>query len=133
MASSGIHGSGIALPSASATRPFTPFQVEGMNWVGPMAPPYPPLESGQDTLVVKGFLPKPSTMLCRSGKSLVGCIPFGKMVPELMPLVSPVVRLVMTQEPTFAPMLDYCCKIARTKAGRTPVFLAAFSAYKRAV
>ena len=96
-----------------------------------MAPPYP-TDNGHETRVVSGFRPSSFNIVCRRGKSRVGWIPRLKTVPELTLFVSPVMRLVITQEPTLAPILVSCFKIARMSAGRTPVLALACSAYLKA-
>src|SRR3989344_1889040 len=109
MASAGFQGSGVILPVAAEILLNMRFQVEGINCAGPMAPPYPKVaETGHETLVLSGSRPRLLIIDCTSGRSRAGWMPFENIVPELTLLVWPLLRLIMTQEPTLAPRLDSC-------------------------
>src|SRR3989344_1008319 len=98
--------------------------VEGINWLGPIAPPQPePI--GHESGMLLGSKPSAAVIAKNGAWSRVGFI----IAAHFFEGGSPA-RL---QRPTFSPIFDSCFKIARTKAGLTPVFLEASVAYSSAL
>src|SRR3989344_3687375 len=66
--------------------------VEGMNWAGPIAPPYPPTDAiGQETGVLEGSLPKSPVMRKKGCTSREGFMTFRIAFPVFMLIPPPVV------------------------------------------
>src|SRR3989344_3004783 len=70
--------------------------VEGMNWAGPIAPPYPPTDAiGQETGVLEGSLPKSPVMRRKGCRSPEDVMTFGTPFPVFMLIPPPVVVSVI--------------------------------------
>ncbi len=132
IACSAFQGSVAATPSELLILASSPIHVDGINCVGPIAPPYPP-GCGQDTGVVRQSRPS-AVIICSNGTVSRGTFIVPENgVPVFFPFPSPVSRLVIKHCPTFFPRSDSCDKIAKISAGRTPVMREAVFAFSYAV
>src|SRR3989338_4942385 len=120
MASFGSHGLGVLTPTALAIFDSNNFQVEAINWLGPIAPPQPTVQ-GHETGVPKESKPSFLVISRNGGTSRDGFITRLIAVPVFLPMPSPVEESFRKHEPIFSPNLDSCVKMARMSAGRTPV------------